>query len=186
MKPVNATPSTPSRRRAVLRAALVLSCAVALAGCGTIRGWFSGGDDETSATDPRPLQDFTARVEVNRIWNTSVGKGERRIGARQGPAVANGRVYAAGVSHGVRAPDLRLAGTPGVGDGLVVVGGLEGDVLALDADTGAERWSAKVGNEVLAAPAIGQGMVVVRSNDGRVTAFDAASGEQRWFWVQEL
>lgn len=199
MKPVNATPSTPSRRRAVLRAALVLSCAVALAGCGTIRGWFSGGDDETSATDPRPLQDFTARVEVNRIWNTGVGKGERRIGARQGPAVANGRVYAAGVSHGVRAldlqsgselwrheSDLRLAGTPGVGDGLVVVGGLEGDVLALDADTGAERWSAKVGNEVLAAPAIGQGMVVVRSNDGRVTAFDAASGEQRWFWVQEL
>src|SRR5690606_6651777 len=102
-------------------------------------------------------------------------------------------------SHGVRAldlqtgneiwrhaSDLRLAGTPGVGEGLVVVGGLEGDVLALDAQTGEERWSAKLGNEVIAAPAIGQGAVVVRSNDGRVTAFDAASGQERWFWVQEL
>ncbi len=182
-----------------MRAALVLTCAVALAGCGTIRGWFSGSDDESASTEPRPLQDITPSVEVSRIWNTGVGKGERAIGARQGPAVANGRVYAAGVTHGVRAldlqtgselwhypSDLELAGSPGVGEGLVVVGGLEGDVVALEADTGAERWTAKVGNEVLAAPAIGQGVAIVRSNDGRVTAFDAASGEQRWFWVQEM
>src|SRR5690606_41326680 len=94
-------------------------------------------------------------------------------GAGQGPGVGRGGVYAAGVSHGVRAlalqtgteiwrhaSDLRLAGTPGVGEGLVVVGGLEGDVLALDAQTGEERWSAKLGNEVIAAPAIGQGAAV--------------------------
>ncbi|MEO6264808.1 MAG: outer membrane protein assembly factor BamB, partial [Luteimonas sp.] len=68
----------------------------------------------------------------------------------------------------------------------VAVGSLEGDVIALDAATGAEKWKAKVGNEVIAAPAIGQGMVFVRSNDGRVTAFDAGSGERRWFWNHEL
>ncbi len=183
----------------MLRGALVLACAVALAGCGTVRGWFGGGDDEPDSSEPMPLQEITPSVEVSRIWNAGVGKGERRIGARQGPAVANGRVYAAGVTHGVRALDLQtgslvwqyeseleLAGSPGVGEGLLVVGGLEGDVVALDADTGAERWTAKLGNEVLAAPAIGQGVVVVRANDGRVTAYDAANGEQRWFWVQEM
>jgi outer membrane protein assembly factor BamB len=79
-----------------------------------------------------------------------------------------------------------LSGGPGAGDGLVVVGSLEGDVVALDATTGAQKWTAKVSNEVIAAPVIGQGMVFVRSNDGRVTAFDAASGERRWFWNHEL
>ena len=61
-----------------------------------------------------------------------------------------------------------------------------GDVIALDAATGAEKWQAKVTNEVIAAPAIGQGLVFVRSNDGRVTAFDAATGERRWFWNHDL
>ena len=120
----------------MLRGALVLACAVALAGCGTVRGWFGGGDDEPDSSEPMPLQEITPSVEVSRIWNAGVGKGERRIGARQGPAVANGRVYAAGVTHGVRALDLQtgslvwqyeseleLAGSPGVGKGLVVVGG---------------------------------------------------------------
>lgn len=183
----------------MMRGALVLCCAVALAGCGTLRGWFGGSGDEDSATEPRQLQEFTETASASRIWNASVGKGERRIGARQGPAVANGRVYAAGLTDGVRAldlqdgntlwhheSDLRLAGTPGVGEGLVVVGSLDGEVLALEAETGAERWSATLGNEVIAAPAIGQGIVVVRSNDGQLTGFDAATGDQLWFWAQEL
>ena len=59
-------------------------------------------------------------------------------------------------------------------------------MIALDAATGAEKWQAKVTNEVIAAPAIGMGMVFVRSNDGRVTAFDAASGERRWFWTRDV
>ncbi|WP_449284072.1 outer membrane protein assembly factor BamB [Luteimonas qiangzhengi] len=194
MKSVNTGMGT-----ALLRGALVLSCAVALAGCGTVRDWFGGSDDEPSATEPMPLQDFTESASAQRIWSTGVGKGERRIGARQGPAIANGRVYAAALSNGVRAldlqsgstlwhydSDLQLAGTPGVGEGVVAVGSLEGKVVALDADTGAELWSSQLGNEVIAAPAIGQGLVVVRSNDGRITAFDARSGAERWFWVQEL
>src|SRR5690606_26932550 len=82
--------------------------------------------------------------------------------------------------------DLRLSGGPGAGEGLVVAGSLKGEVVALDAETGAERWQAEVPNEVIAAPVIGQGMVFVRSNDGRLTAFDAASGERRWFWTHEL
>jgi FOG: WD40-like repeat len=128
-------------------------------------------------------------------WSRSVGKGEGRIGIRQAPVVADGRVYAAAVLGGVHAldlqtgkvvwtyeparekkqPKLRLSGGPGVGDGLVVVGALDGQVIALDASNGSEKWRAKVPGEVISAPAVGQGMVFVRSNDGRVTAFDARS-----------
>jgi outer membrane protein assembly factor BamB len=82
--------------------------------------------------------------------------------------------------------EWRFSGGPGAGDGLVVIGTLDGRVIALDASNGTEKWRAKVPNEVITAPAIGQGYVLVRTNDGRVSAFDAASGERRWFWTSEL
>jgi len=182
----------------VARLVLVAVCATALAGCSTIKGWFGGKDKDRSA-EPSELTEFAPSANVSRIWSVSAGKGEDLLGVRQGPAIADGRVYAAAIEGGVRAFDLQtgatawtydsdlpLSGGPGAADGLVAVGSLEGDVIALDAATGAEKWQAKVVNEVIAAPAVGQGMVVVHSNDGRVTAFDAATGERRWFWSHEM
>lgn len=189
----------PLPARGIARAAAVLLSVAALAGCSTVKGWFGGGEGKAKPNEPAELVEFTATQTVGKLWSARVGKGEGRIGARQGPAVSDGRVYAAAVEGGVRALDLQsgrslwtyeselqLSGGPGVGDGLVVVGDLDGHVIALDAETGAERWRAKVSNEVIAAPAIGMGMVFVRSNDNRVTAFDAASGERRWFWNHDV
>jgi outer membrane protein assembly factor BamB len=187
------------------RVSIVLACAFALAGCSTVKGWF-GGKDDKAATEPAKLTEFTPSANVTKAWSVGAGEGEGLIGVRQGPAVADGRVYAAAIEGGVRAFDLqtgqavwhyeaktekgkqplRLSGGPGAGEGLVVVGGLDGEVLALDAANGAEKWRARVGNEVIAAPVIGDGLVFVRSNDGRVTAFDAATGERRWFWSREV
>ncbi|QSX77724.1 outer membrane protein assembly factor BamB [Agrilutibacter solisilvae] len=179
-----------------LRLSVALACALALGGCSTVKGWFDGGKDEPN--EPAPLTDITPSVEVTRLWSASAGKGEGRIGARQGPAVADGRVYAAALKGGVRALDLQtgktvwhhesdllISGGPGVGDGLVVAGGLDGEVIALDAATGEEKWTAKIPAEIVAAPTIGLGSVFVHSADGRVTALDAASGERRWFWTHE-
>lgn len=175
------------------RGAVVACCVLALAGCSTVKGWFGGG--KVKPNEPFELTEFAPSQTVSELWSVNVGKGEGRIGAGQGPVVADGRVYAAAVEGGVRALDLqtgrtlwhydselRLSGGPGAGDGLVVVGSLEGHIIALDAETGAERWQAEVGNEVIAAPAIGQGMVYVRSNDNRITALDATTGQRRWFW----
>ncbi|PZU27575.1 MAG: outer membrane protein assembly factor BamB [Stenotrophomonas sp.] len=181
--------------------------AVALTGCSTVKGWFAGKDAEAKkALEPAELTKFEASVKVDKIWSANVGKGEGRIGLRQAPIVADGRVYAAAVQGGVHAldlqtgkqvweyspakekkkPKLRLSGGPGVGDGLVVIGTLDGQVIALDAANGNEKWKSKVTGEVIAAPAVAQGLVFVRSNDGRTTALDAATGEQRWFNSQEL
>ncbi|MFS8063562.1 MAG: outer membrane protein assembly factor BamB [Luteimonas sp.] len=179
--------------------AIALLLGVALAGCSTVKGWFGSKHGADKPLKPAELSDITPTVTVTKLWSAKAGKGEGRIGVRQGPGIADGHVYAAAIKGGVRAFDLQtgaslwqfdsdlpLSGGPGAGDGLVVVGSLEGDVVALDATTGAQKWTAKVSNEVIAAPVIGQGMVFVRSNDGRVTAFDAASGERRWFWNHEL
>ena len=191
----------------IKRVATVMLMGVALSGCSTVKGWFAGKDAEAKkALEPAELVKFEPSVSVSKVWSRSVGKGEGRIGIRQAPAVADGRVYAAAVLGGVHAldlqtgkvvwtyeparekkqPKLRLSGGPGVGDGLVVVGALDGQVIALDASNGSEKWRAKVPGEVISAPAVGQGMVFVRSNDGRVTAFDASTGERRWFNPREL
>ncbi len=203
MQPAMETPdSTQKRRSSAIRGVTVLLCVAVLGGCGTMRtvqGWFGGDSDAEKAVKPAELTEFTPSMSVTQLWSAKAGKGEGRLGARQGPVIADGRVYAAAVEGGVRAFDLQsgavawhydselpLSGGPGAGEGVVAVGSLEGDVIALDAATGAEKWRAKVGSEVIAAPAVGQGMVFVRSNDGRVTAFDAASGERRWFWSHDL
>ncbi|WP_225764002.1 outer membrane protein assembly factor BamB [Stenotrophomonas sp. Marseille-Q4652] len=191
----------------IKRVATVMLMGVALSGCSTVKGWFAGKDAEAKkALEPAELVKFEPSVSVSKVWSRSVGKGEGRIGIRQAPVVADGRVYAAAVVGGVHAldlqtgkvvwtyeparekkqPKLRLSGGPGVGDGLVVVGALDGQVIALDASNGSEKWRAKVPGEVISAPAVGQGMVFVRSNDGRVTAFDANTGERRWFNPREL
>ena len=177
---------------------------VALSGCSTMKGWFAGKDSAAKkAAEPAELVDFQATAHPARIWTANLGKGEGKIGARQTPAVSEGRVFAAAADEGVVALDLhsgkeiwrfkagkkeglRLAGGPGVGEGLVVVGSLGGDVIALDAATGSERWRGKVSSEVIVAPLVAQGRVFVRSNDGRITAFDATSGERGWFAEHEL
>nr|WP_045760708.1 outer membrane protein assembly factor BamB [Xanthomonas albilineans] len=240
------------------RVATVVLLGLTLSGCSTVKGWFAGKDAAAKkAAEPAELVDFKPTVKVVKLWSTDAGKGERRIGVRQHPVVADGKVYVAAASGTVYALELqtgkalweydakkarkehlsqvveqqpksqvesesdknlskqeraaykqrlrnekqqakerkrlekhrplpRFAGGPGVGEGLVVVGGLNGEVLALDATNGTEKWHAKVHNEVIAAPVIAQNTVFVRSNDGRTTAFDAATGQQRWFNAQEL
>lgn len=190
----------------IKRVATLVLMGVALSGCTTVKGWFAGKDAEAKkALEPAELVKFEPTVKVDRIWSTNLGKGEKRIGVRQGPVVADGRVFAAAITGGVHAldlqtgktvwtyepakvkkqPKLRLSGGPGVGEGLVVIGTLDGQVIALDANDGTEKWRAKVPGEVIAAPAVGQGIVFVRSNDGRVTAFDAGNGTQKWFNPRE-
>ncbi|AXA84022.1 outer membrane protein assembly factor BamB [Lysobacter oculi] len=185
--------------RSAIRVLGLVACVAVLGGCTTLKGWFGG--KKGAETKPAALVEFTPDARIDRVWTANLGGGDGRIGVGQRPVVSEGRVYAAGGGNTVRALDLqsgqavwtwsgdkggRFAGGPGVGQGIVAVGGLDGDVVALDASTGAEKWKANLLNEVIAAPAIGGGMVFVRSNDGRVTAFDANNGEKRWSWRADM
>lgn len=195
-----AAPNSKANRalgQTVLRVSAVLLCMTALVGCSTMKGWFTS--DKKKVTAPAELVEFQPTAQPAKLWSANAGKGEGKIGARQGPVIADGRVFAAAVKGGVHAYDLQtgakiwtypskleLTGGPGVGEGVVAVGSIKGDVIALDATTGTEKWAAKLGSEIIAAPAVGMGMVFVRSNDGRITAFDAANGERRWFWNHDV
>ena len=85
-----------------------------------------------------------------------------------------------------KAPEAGLTGSPGVGDGLVVVGGRNGEVVAFAADSGEKKWSVRVTSEVLSAPRIVSGRVIVRSNDGRVFGLDSADGTRKWVFDRGL
>jgi outer membrane protein assembly factor BamB len=79
-----------------------------------------------------------------------------------------------------------VTGGPGAGNGLVVVGGRNGEVVAVDSETGAERWRTTVTSEVISAPLVTNGFVVVRSNDGRTFGLDAADGSRKWVFDRGL
>lgn len=73
---------------------------------------------------------------------------------------------------------------PAVSDGVVFIGGGDGDVYALNATTGAVMWSHFVSriedNAEFSPPAISGGLVYIYSDDANVNALDASSGAIVW------
>ena len=193
-------------KRTLLLAAAV---AVSLSGC----TWLKSLGKKDNVQPPTELVEFAPTTQVDRVWSEGVGSGAGASGARLAPGVADGRLYAAGIDGSIEAIDaatgrtlwhtrlgerhgwrfwsrrdnsLRWAGGPTAAGDLVVVGGLDGQVYALSAADGSERWKAQMSSEVVAAPAIANGIVVVRSNDGRLVGLDAADGSRKWIFDQSV
>ena len=160
----------------------LLAAALLAGGCSSLNPFSS------SAPKPAALQDFTSSAELAVNWRASVGSaGEYRFQ----PAVWGDSVYAAGHRGTVARfeggrqvwgadTDVRLSAGVGTDGRLAAVVATDGTVIALDAQTGAERWRAPVGAEVLAPPAVSLEFVIVRASDNRLIALDARDGSQRW------
>src|SRR5690606_30909775 len=99
MNHANTIPARARPSGLVLRLAVGLTCVAMLAGCSTIKGWFSGKNKDRSA-EPSELTEFAPSAKVAKLWSANAGKGEGLLGARQAPAIADGRVYAAAVKGG--------------------------------------------------------------------------------------
>jgi hypothetical protein len=70
--------------------------------------------------------------------------------------------------------------SPSVANGVVYVGSEDHSLYAIDAVTGAVRWTAPVQLDIHSSPAISGGTVYVGSFDHDVYAFDASTGVQKW------
>lgn len=161
---------------------IVLLLAAALAGCSS---------DKEQAS-PAKLINFKPSAKFELRWRQNVGKmGYNTLL----PAVTADSVYAAN-GRGVlvrfdsvsgkqlwRADSRSLiSGGVGVGEGLVLLGGMKGDVFAYAEATGQLRWKSKVSSEVLSAPKPVDGVVVVRTGDGRIAGLDSQSGKRLWLY----
>ena len=112
------------------------------------------------------------RFSGQRIWQHQVGAVERpgfgikRLLDRRDPAFVSGGV--------------------GIGEGLVLMGTTQGEVIALDVADGSERWRTRVGTEVGAAPTAGNGKVYVQTIDDRISALDADTGVVTWTYDSQM
>lgn len=80
----------------------------------------------------------------------------------------------------------KIGGGIGVAYEKVFFGTENGDVYALDAQTGDTVWHQNVKGEVLAEPAIDAGLVAFNTGAGKLFALDAETGEQRWIYESEV
>ena len=66
-------------------------------------------------------------------------------------------------------------------DGVVYVGSVDdGTLYALDAATGAKKWTYRTDSQMFSSPTVANGVVYVGSSRGNVYALDAATGAKKW------
>ena len=150
-------------------------------------------DSDKDVEPPAALVSINSKLAVDRVWRAKVGGKDRSLRLGLAPVIEGNLLYAAGPEGVVTAFDapsgkvrwktatkLPLAGGPGVGDGVVLVGTGDGQLVALDAATGKQRWRIRLSGEVLSAPAVSGQMVVVRTVDGRVHGLSLEDGHAVW------
>jgi outer membrane protein assembly factor BamB len=143
---------------------------------------------------PAELVEYEKKIAVAEQWHTDSGTGTGEFYLKLEPFVdeqtiytvdVNGRLTAYSIDRGKELWSKRFKGvsvTGGVngGEGFIVFGTADGEVIAVSAEDGQERWRAQVSSEVMAVSRIDFGIVVVRTNDGKVFAINVDSGAQRW------
>lgn len=143
---------------------------------------------------PALLQDLVKpKYKLQELWSRSISSSDVVLrvnmtvasdGKDAFTAANNGKVYAFSMKSGGTdwsvATGLSLGAGPALGNGILVVAGVDGTVLALNPADGTTLWKTSVDGEIVAKPAIGTGTVVVRTTDGRILALATDSGKQRW------
>lgn len=173
----------------------------------------SSTDEEEDANKIAELTEIEQKFEPKVIWSESVGSGVKSYFSRIKPTIAYGKVFTASREGDAFALDqatgkelwsvdlsdldnnrgffegrvpILLNGGPIAGINRVFIGSENGDVFALDAETGELAWQNEIKGEVIAAPAIDSGVLVVNSASGILKAFNASNGEEVWSVVQDV
>ena len=113
-------------------------------------GLFGDDDEELK---PAELIKFETKVPVKRLWKTNIGADADFLRVALRPAGDGNRIYAASVN---------------------------GNVVALDPESGKRVWRNKLDIGLSSGPGVGEGLVVVVSADGYVVALAADDGAERW------
>jgi outer membrane protein assembly factor BamB len=173
----------------------------------------SSSDDEDPSTKVAELSDLDNAFNVEILWDRSVGDGVSDYFSRIKPIVAYNKVYSASRMGDVIAFDKEsgkevwqadlsdindersfwdsrvsalVAGGPIAGLNKIYLGTENGDIFALDAETGELVWQAKIKGEIITPPAIDSGILVVNSASGLLKGFDANTGKELWKAEQDV
>lgn len=125
-----------------------------LPACGWLDSAFRGSDNGPPPAELQAITaDATIQASTQALWSAAVSSGS-----------------------GDSAVALRLAHD----QGQLFVAGYEGDVSALDPQTGQLRWQEKTGLELSAGVGISRDLVFIGSINGEVLALRQADGSEAW------
>lgn len=109
--------------------------------------------DKEEKLEPKELVKLQNTLNIKKLWSSKVGG----------------------------ASEFLLVGLRPVGDGnSVYAASQDGKVIAVDPESGKQRWKSDLEVELSAGPGAGEGVIAVASKDGFVIVLDATSGEERW------
>lgn len=168
----------------VCRSLAVALAAVLVAACGLT----------SKAPQPSPLPIVQNKLQLSEQWRVSLGVTD---GARLQPVLYGGviavlsgdkRLLLLDAASGAERRRINLptpvAGGAGLGEELIAIGTLKGELLAYGYD-GKLRWRVRVGSEVIAPPTVTDSLVLVRGTDGRLTAHTATDGAIKWVYARQ-
>ncbi|WP_022672196.1 PQQ-like beta-propeller repeat protein [Novosphingopyxis baekryungensis] len=139
-------------------------------------------------------------TDLGLAWTASIKGSSNRARLAAAPVVSNGRlfvddtdavVYAFDAATGdkIWSQPLRQSGENSAilfgggvaadGNSVYATDGL-GDVVALDAATGAERWRVRPAGPLRGSPTISNNNIYVMSQDNQIFAIDPATGKTNW------
>ncbi len=70
--------------------------------------------------------------------------------------------------------------SPALANGLLYFGSDDGNLYALDSESGTELWRFHTEKPVNSSPAVSNGIIYFQSNDGFTYALDAQKGQEKW------
>ncbi|MCY4094280.1 MAG: outer membrane protein assembly factor BamB [Gammaproteobacteria bacterium] len=164
---------------------------------------------EPKADRPTPLTQFKPEATIRVLWRRNIGRGIGPKFIDVSPAIEEGIVYAADAYGFVAAVEnesgrfrwMTRIGRPsgkgfmnvmdrsdpafvtgglGVGADMIYVGTARGEVVALAATDGEERWRVVLTSEVLAPPIASRDAVYAQTSDGNLFALALEDGAQKW------
>jgi outer membrane protein assembly factor BamB len=172
-----------------------VSAPISLAAAQTNADWSQRGGN---ARHVAPHVSFSSAPVA--VWSANTGAGNsRKARISAAPVVSGGRVFAMDAGTTVAAlstgggllwqADLTASFDKGggvSGGGLAAAGNQVfastgyGEVVAMDAATGAVQWRQRIDAPAIGAPAVDGGRVYVSGRDGSAWALDAANGKVVW------
>ena len=143
---------------------------------------------------PSPLPVVQNKVQIQTIWHQSLGSLPE---VRLHPALRGNYVAALSADANLRLLNANTggelwrvkvadaaAGGVGLGEALVVVGTIKGELLAYGLDAKL-HWSIRTGSAIAAPPVVTNAQVLVRGSDGRLSAYSAQDGSMQWVYARQ-
>lgn len=180
----------------LINKALLISFIFIISSCSSMDSLKFWQSDEVDIDEPKKLENFTDNLSINVNWKISFN-GNNALGNFI-PSYSGNNIFFGDTSGNISSIDsstgkvnweietVLLASGISSGFGILVVGDVDGNVIARDQDNGSLLWTTNVKGEVLSATAIDTKLVIVKTGSGELIALDRNSGEIKWSYRSKL